>query len=161
MKLTHYYSNNIDIYAPNRRGKKRKITKSLDSCSESSFFNPPRETNRPTTTTLAPPKMLTEQQAVDIYKYKLSLMAAARSDEDNSRPAEILLRSVCEDLAKHYGLTIRAIQDIWNRRSWAYATHHLWEQGNDGQDSKRKFSAISAAEVRDSDMSPVTQKCWL
>ncbi len=89
--------------------------------------------------------MLTEDQAVEIYKLKLLLHAVAQSNKDESRPTEILLRRESEILAKRYGLTIRAIRDIWNRRSWAYATHHLWTQELDHQVQCR-LSSVSAAQ---------------
>ena len=93
--------------------------------------------------------MLMEHQAVEIYMRKLSINALAEPNEAKIRHAVLLLRRECESLAKCYGLTPRAINDIWNRRSWAYATHHLWAQEQDGT-SQRRYSEISAAQVMNS-----------
>ena len=92
--------------------------------------------------------MLSEHQAVEIYMHKIDLATAARYRDEKMTPALILLRRESKGMAKRYGLTIRAIQDIWNRRSWAYATHHLWALEDNDQDDGRKKSTMSAAEVR-------------
>ena len=91
--------------------------------------------------------MLMEYQAVEIYRRKISSYASARSYEDKSSLNVCLLRRESESLSKRYKITIRAIQDIWNRRSWAYATNHLWAQ-EQGDSDRMKYYAISAAEVR-------------
>lgn len=84
-------------------------------------------------------KMLLEHQAVEIYKQKISAQKKAQLNA-------CLMRRECEQLAYRYGLSKRAIQDVWKRRSWAFATSHLWIQEDDGE-MVGKYSSMTAAEV--------------
>ena len=84
-------------------------------------------------------RMLMEYQAVEIYKQKISAQKKAHSDAN-------IMRRECKQLANRYGLTVRAIQDVWKRRSWAFATSHLWMQEDDGT-TECKYSTITAAQV--------------
>lgn len=70
--------------------------------------------------------MLTEQNAVDIYKFKLDLLA--KISKYSGASLFHALRGQSLQLAKAYGMSSRSIRDIWNRRSWGYATHNLWNE---------------------------------
>jgi len=37
-----------------------------------------------------------------------------------------LLRCANLRLSKQYGVSLKTIRDIWNHKSWAFATRHLW-----------------------------------
>ena len=69
--------------------------------------------------------MLCETQAVEIYKLKISMMADLfhRFRVGN---AGHWMRGKSIPVAVQYGVTSRAIRDIWNRKTWAYASKHLW-----------------------------------
>lgn len=88
--------------------------------------------------------MLTDHQAIEIYWRKILRLTADQSERE-SRLTVISLRRESESLAKQFGLTIRAVQDVWKRRSWAHATYHLWKHDIHDVFEQR----YSAAEVRD------------
>ena len=75
--------------------------------------------------------MLTEQQAVEIYSHKLSLHAR-RSNSQSSDTCLRSLRGKCGRVAKMFGVSPRAVRDIWNRYTWEEATCHLWEHEEEG-----------------------------
>jgi hypothetical protein len=35
-------------------------------------------------------------------------------------------RGKCSPVARKYGVAPRAVRDVWNRKTWAYATKQLW-----------------------------------
>ena len=74
--------------------------------------------------------MLTEQQAADIYLFKVLWQQPAHAvvcQEAGGMGARSLAAH-SQKLSKQYGVSTRAIRDIWGRRSWQYATYHLWAQ---------------------------------
>ena len=81
--------------------------------------------------------MLTEKQAMEIYRAKLVLMETMQSAGSKKENPTISLSAHSAVLAELYGVTSRAIRDIWGRRSWQYATHHLWRQDK-GKDLDQK-----------------------
>jgi hypothetical protein len=82
--------------------------------------------------------MLNEQQVLEIYMAKLALQAQRREDApDTNNKGQSVRYSVM------YGVTSRAIRDIWNRQSWAYATRHLWHlEPQLGVDTATSFSEV-------------------
>ena len=58
--------------------------------------------------------MLTEQQAINIYHIKL------RHLEDQK--CKLSLRGMSGPVSKTYGVSARTIRDIWNRKTWTFAT---------------------------------------
>jgi hypothetical protein len=59
-----------------------------------------------------PPRMrnvITKEQAVQIFKHKY---------QKNNRSAN--------NIAKHYGMTAKAVREIWTMRTWKSSTKHLW-----------------------------------
>ena len=90
--------------------------------------------------------MLKQYEAVEIYKHKISFIEKARPNHLLVSHKVTLQRRQSEQLAKTYGVTVRAVQDIWNRRSWAFATSHLWPQEPD-ETKPSRYSLMSAAEV--------------
>ena len=75
--------------------------------------------------------MLTEQQAIDIYRFKILSEKSTNVDDSEDfkgHNSNISLTAESVALAKVYGITPRAIRDVWGRRSWQYATCHLWPQ---------------------------------
>ena len=92
--------------------------------------------------------MLTVQEAREIYSHKISCKSNTRSYQVSNRPFS--MRTEIQHLAKRYGVTARAVQDIWNRQSWAFATSHMWSQESD-EHNNNKYSQMSAAEVLKAD----------
>jgi hypothetical protein len=77
--------------------------------------------------------MVTEEQAIEIYKFKVDLLAkSAKEVESDPRKAlKNKIRGESAHFAKMYGIQPRSIRDIWNRRTWGFATRHLWLQENE------------------------------
>ncbi len=69
-----------------------------------------------------PGTSLNEDQAMQIYMHKLASILSYELDPTRERP----LRGQSTSLAIRYGVSPKAIRDIWNRRTWAHATIHLW-----------------------------------
>ena len=74
--------------------------------------------------------MLTGQQAIEIYKFKVDLLAQSKKISETRLYASpsLKIRGASLRYAKVYGVSSRCIRDIWNRRSWGYATSGLWEK---------------------------------
>ena len=71
--------------------------------------------------------MLCEAQVVEIYKLKIEMCLTSNSSsklEDGAAGQKIRGRSI--SIAAQFRVSSRAIRDIWNRKTWAYATQHLW-----------------------------------
>jgi hypothetical protein len=69
--------------------------------------------------------MLTEGDAVEIYKMKLEVLSQA------SIPSASEARSLwgkTRMVSKMFGVNTRTIKYIWNRQTWTHATEHLWPQ---------------------------------
>ena len=71
--------------------------------------------------------MLCQGQAVEIYKLKISIMADLSSRLEAGNAGQ-WMRGKSIPVAVQYGVTSRAIRDIWNRKTWAYASKHLWAE---------------------------------
>ena len=77
--------------------------------------------------------MLREDQAVEIYRAKIAVQTEiAASYPQNIKNLRSILRmgsSRCViKLAEKYGVNPRTIRDLWNRKTWAYATIFLWPE---------------------------------
>jgi hypothetical protein len=59
--------------------------------------------------------MLIESDVISLYKMKLDASFHCQSMKGRSGP-----------VSKLFGVTARTVRDIWNRKTWAYATRHLW-----------------------------------
>ena len=66
---------------------------------------------------------LTPTQVMDIYAQKVALTAPR---EWNSCFGTRPLKGHSARLSKLYGVSSKTIRDIWNRRTWAKDTCHLW-----------------------------------
>ncbi len=88
--------------------------------------------------------MLTEQAAIEIYKYKLALLANPRYYYSNDKiPGQIAVRGRSAPLSKLYGVSSRAIRDVWNRQTWGYATSPLWHEEDTMSRMDQVFSSSS------------------
>ena len=66
-----------------------------------------------------PRALLTKQQATEIYMIGKLVRRMGIDPMLGSRSAQI---------AKTYGVSPKAIRDIWNRRTWQNETRHLWDK---------------------------------
>jgi hypothetical protein len=80
--------------------------------------------------------VLTDQQAADIFKLRLAFGAF-----DSSR--QHLFTSRSAQVSKLYGVSPKAVRDIWNMRTWRHATKQLWTD----QDILRDAGKYSAAKI--------------
>jgi hypothetical protein len=74
--------------------------------------------------------LLNQHVAVQIYQHKLSLIQPKCFKScllsDASR-----MRGASAKLSRQYGVSPKAIRDIWNHKSWVKATIHLWQDNAD------------------------------
>jgi hypothetical protein len=65
--------------------------------------------------------VLTNQQAAEIFQLRLSfgILDSTRQHLFTSRSAQV---------SKMYGVSPKAVRDIWNMRTWRHATKHLWTE---------------------------------
>ncbi len=72
--------------------------------------------------------VLTPELALEIYGHKVNLQKRRGYGPlfDVSR----LLRGQSTVVAVKYNVSAKTIRDIWNRKTWTFATCILWEHGN-------------------------------
>ena len=68
---------------------------------------------------------LTRDQAIEIYRRK-----PCNDSSDEKFAARQLgdSRSSSVPLAFMYGVSPKAVRDIWKRRTWAFETYQLWQE---------------------------------
>jgi hypothetical protein len=66
--------------------------------------------------------ILTADQVVEIYQLRSQLHTSIE-------PGEQQIRGRTLAVAKRFGVSPKTVRDIWNRRSWANETCHLWAPG--------------------------------
>ena len=59
--------------------------------------------------------MLNEADAINLYKLKFNPVWHNQSTKGRSGI-----------ISKWLGISARAVRDIWNRKTWTFATRHLW-----------------------------------
>ena len=91
-------------------------------------------------------QVLCAAQVVEIYKHKLRLQKP-NSFQSCLQTAESRIKGQSVPVAGMFGVSPKTVRDIWNRRTWAYATHHLWTQ-EDGSTGTALKACISPPLVR-------------
>ena len=71
--------------------------------------------------------MLTPQLAYEIYAQKL-IFQAPTNFGSCFEAANAKLKGKSNRLAKQYKVSAKTIRDIWNRRTWTFATCNLWRE---------------------------------
>ena len=84
--------------------------------------------------------MLTESQAVEIYLLKISNV-----HDGSGRTSGKCKRGQSVPIGARYGVSSRTIRDIWNRKTWSFATQHLWHM-----EGSRPFETHVQVETIDS-----------
>ena len=83
--------------------------------------------------------ILTESQAVSIYKQKPEIC----HKEINRRAA-----SRSRLVSVNYGISSKTVRDIWNRKTWLFATHHLCKfEAKNGESGSSEVCNISIYKV--------------
>ena len=82
--------------------------------------------------------MLTAEQAMKIYMLKISMLPELLTI---SRDAiiERRMRGRSYFVGLKYGVCARTIRDIWNRKTWAYASQRLWNLESFVSDGATKY----------------------
>ena len=68
--------------------------------------------------------VLTAKLAKEIYKRKLALLAQTASEYDFN--ASMSLKGQSVPISHVYNVSAKTIRDIWNRKTWKFATRDLW-----------------------------------
>jgi hypothetical protein len=75
--------------------------------------------------------VLTDEKAAEIYVYKLATLRSGLSKPKNY--SQVFLHTESPKIkgqstlvAQQYAVSPKTIRDIWNRKTWANATRHLW-----------------------------------
>jgi hypothetical protein len=76
--------------------------------------------------------VLTATQAIAIYRCKLGFRQP-RTFESCLLPAESRIKGQSVPVAHMFGVSPKTVRDIWNRRTWAYTTAHLWTEEEDNE----------------------------
>jgi hypothetical protein len=69
--------------------------------------------------------VLSVSQAREIYGLKFLASTSVSAQDAQGKHEEI---TYCVLLAAKYGVSSKTIRDIWNRKTWASATEHLFDQ---------------------------------
>ena len=81
-------------------------------------------------------RVLTQDQAIEIYRRK---PCAGFTDRNVAAGQLGDSRGRSVHLARIYGVSSKAIRDVWNRRTWAFATCRLWQAEQAGDLSIESF----------------------
>ena len=71
--------------------------------------------------------ILTPQLAIEIYLRKLELLTTTNC-ASCSEKTRLLLRGQSVPISLQYHVSAKTIRDIWNRRTWMFATSSLWRR---------------------------------
>ena len=72
--------------------------------------------------------MLTSDQAIEIYRAKISVHNKFLTSNQNhdSYAAGNIMRGRSNFYSRLYGVSTRTIRDVWNRKTWAHVTQSMW-----------------------------------
>ena len=75
---------------------------------------------------MSPGELLSAEQAIEIYKRKPRGFGLHKACDEVNDGFLSNTRGSSVPLAVEYGVSPKTIRDIWNRRTWAFATLQLW-----------------------------------
>ena len=90
--------------------------------------------------------MLCKVQVLEIYKLKISFIESHLS-VSRAGTCEQWMRGKNIPVARRYGVSPRAIRDIWNRKTWVFATQELWPLENHSYANRTERSVLEPAQV--------------
>ena len=82
-----------------------------------------------------PRALLSKEQAIEIYMVGQAARDSGIDPLQGGRSAQ---------MAKKYGVSPKAIRDIWNRRTWQSETKHLWAENEKPTTRCKKFVTPSS-----------------
>jgi hypothetical protein len=68
-------------------------------------------------------KILSDGLACEIYRFKIAFVVNGSAKQ----PASAKLKGKSSKISQMFGVSAKAVRDIWNHNSWRYATSHLWK----------------------------------
>ncbi len=74
--------------------------------------------------------VLNETAAIEIYRCKLNFRLPD-SFKSSLQTVQTRAKGQSAQVADRFGVSPKTIRDIWNRRTWATTTAHLWSQDED------------------------------
>jgi hypothetical protein len=74
--------------------------------------------------------VLTASQAVEIYRCKLRFRHP-KTFQSSLLSVESRIKGQSVPVAEMFGVSPKTVRDIWNRRTWAFTTAHLWTEEAD------------------------------
>jgi hypothetical protein len=78
--------------------------------------------------------VLSEELAVEVYKYKLAICFDSC---DQSSSSEKKFKGQSSVIARMYDVSPKTVRDIWNHITWKYATCHLWSEKELANESRQ------------------------
>ncbi len=74
------------------------------------------------------PRILCKENAVEIYQQKIDILSMFNSKNTHRVAIDLVdpLKGRSLDISFSFGVSPKTVRDIWNRRTWQYATCHLW-----------------------------------
>ncbi len=94
--------------------------------------------------------VLSTVQAREIYKCKLELLRpnTTESCSDLGLKGIVLkLRGQSAPVAECFGVSPKTVRDVWNRRTWAHATHDMWGHESDHRPSVEVRLSLSMRQI--------------
>jgi hypothetical protein len=70
--------------------------------------------------------VLSPEKATDIYAYKIGLLSKRYSS--TAADSSHLLKGQSVPVGKKFNVSAKTVRDIWNRRTWTFATSNLWHE---------------------------------
>jgi hypothetical protein len=72
--------------------------------------------------------ILSNEQAFEINKIKLSLICSNPTGELRQHESFAKMKGKSTDVGKIYNVSPKTVRDIWNHITWKCATRHLWTE---------------------------------
>jgi hypothetical protein len=84
--------------------------------------------------------VLTEAQAVEIYKHKLRIQGQGGAGGAK-------LRGKSNGISQLFNISFKTVKDIWCHKTWKRATHHLWIPNSAERDHDCEVRTLVESEV--------------
>jgi hypothetical protein len=95
---------------------------------------------------LKPRVILNDRLAAQIYEEKLALITPT-SFESCLKDSRIMMKGKSAKVAAKYGVSAKTIRDIWNERTWTYATSAVWRSRSSTHEVSSVLSAVTVFDL--------------
>ena len=85
--------------------------------------------------------VLTPQLAKEIYTHKLAFQTPTNFGSCFEAPSS-MLKGKSSEIAKLYNVSPKTVRDIWNRKTWTFATCDLWKKDISQFERGKTFSKV-------------------